>query len=502
MMINQTRIDWKAARTSYPCENTTRAGFPCQWTRRRGFTLVELLVVITIILLISAVALPTVLPALSHRQVSEGARILQGALVGARDSAIKSNAFSGIRLLPDPTINGIGPPNLPNGQPNPFAGRFDPNQPFASNRIIPIAAAPDYSEGLVSLYYSIFISTNNYLGYPYSSIALAGAVNVPCLVVEESVIGPGNLPNEPTSWFWNIRVGDKIQFNNAGNWYTVIGPMVIYPTNPLTPGQNPELFVNVGQPGTPSALSHVAGINPEYLLLVNGQDDNNNGWIDEGFDGVDNDHNQVTDEAAEWEVETWQGAMPNELLTAPHGVLPNLQYVIQRRPAPTGNAREVLLPTNVVIDLSTWGFPNLTSPSQERSRLPVNEYTGYVDIVVYPNGSVVPTTIYSTPSSVSMSGSFLHFWLAERSDVYPPFPNPPHNNSSPPYLPLPQGHAPNLFNGEAIKGEYRLVTLFTKTGQILTNDTVPFDNPAAPANGTYNANHPFIQAQQGVRGGQ
>src|SRR5262249_34664684 len=52
-------------------------------TRSRGFTLVELLVVITIILIVSAVALPTVLPAISHRQVSEGARILQGALVGA-----------------------------------------------------------------------------------------------------------------------------------------------------------------------------------------------------------------------------------------------------------------------------------------------------------------------------------------------------------------------------------------------------------------------------------
>ena len=32
-------------------------------------------------------------------------------------------------------------------------------------------------------------------------------------------------PNSPTSWFWNIRVGDKIQINNAGPWYTVVGPM-------------------------------------------------------------------------------------------------------------------------------------------------------------------------------------------------------------------------------------------------------------------------------------
>ena len=73
---------------------------------RRGFTLIELLVVILIILLVSAVVLPTVLPAISHRQVSEAARILQGALAGARDTAINNNAPAGIRLLPDPVLNG------------------------------------------------------------------------------------------------------------------------------------------------------------------------------------------------------------------------------------------------------------------------------------------------------------------------------------------------------------------------------------------------------------
>ncbi len=64
----------------------------------RGFTLVELLVVIVIILLVSVVALPTVLPAIQHRQVSEAARILQGALVGARDKAIHDNQPCGNRL--------------------------------------------------------------------------------------------------------------------------------------------------------------------------------------------------------------------------------------------------------------------------------------------------------------------------------------------------------------------------------------------------------------------
>ena len=133
-------------------ETVKRDEFACRASRRRGFTLIELLVVITIILIVSAVALPTVLPALSHRQVSEGARILQAALVGARDSAIKNNAPSGIRLLPDQVFSGIGPKFLPDGiTPNPFAGILDPNQPLASNRMIPIAPAPDYSEGVLSI---------------------------------------------------------------------------------------------------------------------------------------------------------------------------------------------------------------------------------------------------------------------------------------------------------------------------------------------------------------
>lgn len=494
------------------------------YPRRLGFTLVELLVVLLIILLVSAVTLPAVVSAISHRQVSEAARILQAALVGARDSAIHNNAISGIRLLPDPTINGI----------DPTTGLLSSAQPLAMSRIVPLEAAPDYDEGKISIIqdlaaYSPFPAATTPTApwgfpYPYPASTTTGV-----LMVEECPVDTTTfLPNEPTSWFWNIRIGDKIRIGNSGQYYTVVGPMA----NP-----NPELFVNDNPPGTPSLLQRIYSnatttpptplgtFNVEYLFLVNGQDDDNDGFVDDGWDGVDNDTQNGVDDPAEWtEQEKWMGALAGSLGavestvtslpafgsgTPPAGNTPGLlnqSYTITRRPAPSSGSREVALPSNVVIDLTTWAYP-----LQERSRFPVppsltpaapsqvvNPNSGSVDIVVNPDGSIVPSTVYSSPSSFGLNGAFLHFWLAERSDV-----TAPDTTGKYSLLPLPTGLAPrNFTSGAELKGEYSLVTVYSRTGQIIVNSPPRFDNPAHPANGTsYNLNIPFVEAQQGVRGG-
>ncbi len=273
---------------------------------RRGFTLIELLVVVVIILIVSALVLPVVIPATRHRQVSEAARVLQGTLVGARDQALHDNGPSGIRLLPD---SAFPLRYLANGQ-------IDPSQPLVASRIIPISPAPNYSEGKLTQWQGILPPTVAALPYPGPGTPgnpnpTYGQTSV--LMAYESITDGSGKINNPTSWFWNIRIGDKLQINQAGPWYTVVGPMSV------TPAQgNSELFVNVGQAGAKSPFPDPNGSGgfPEFLLLVNGRDDNGNGWIDEGWDGIDNDGINGVDDIGEWlaggppaapEIEKWSG---------------------------------------------------------------------------------------------------------------------------------------------------------------------------------------------------
>jgi prepilin-type N-terminal cleavage/methylation domain-containing protein len=498
---------------------TTEQSRQCsKGVRNRGFTLIELLVVIAIILMVSAVALTTILPAYNNLQFSGAARVLQGALSAARDTAINTGAPAGIRLLPDPTLNGIDPSTGNAGTPGLIP--LDPNRILASNRFIPIQLAPDYSEGLVTLDAGPPAAANyTAANFPYflQKVITPGNVVTPTyypattnhmLYLEQSVINTTTgLLNPPTSWYWNIRIGDKVQLANTGSSYTVVGPMTI---------DNPEFFVNVGPQGS-TALAYTGpnGItmNPEILFLVNGDDDNQDGYVDNGFDGIDNDGDGIADQItdtgnlSEWvEVETWQSSV----LHIPQGALPgwgslnwsvrDVPYTITRRPVVVPQARETALPSQVVVDLTT------ALTTQERSRLPVDPITGYVDIMLYPNGTVMPTTIYSNPSSFGMSSSFFHFWLADRTDLYDPF-----QQANVPYrLPMVASAANNYPNPNdtlgatrQLKGERLLVTLFTRTGALATNQIESFDGSG---NGTtvppsnHGINLPFLLPQQGVRG--
>ena len=407
--------------------------------RRPAFTLIELLVVITIIAIVSAVALPTLLPALNGRQVSETARLLQASIEGARDAAIRSNSPRGIRLLPDPAFPG---------------GAAGTNAMLAYSRIIPIEPAPDYTEGKVSIR---GIQTDAPVGFGGNALR-----------IEESRVDPMGLPNARTSWYWNVRVGDRMQIGGIRRMYTIVGPEVI---------ANPERFVNVGNPGTTPTNPNQAG--SEYLFLVNGVDDDGDGYVDEGFDGVNNDGNTtgtLVDELAEWESEAWVPPLGDMQVTT------DQPYIIKRRPVPTQGARVIPLPSNMVVDASSW------DSTQERSRLPLDPGTFTVEVMVAPNGQVIPNTFYSSPAAASIV-PFLHFWVAERGDVHPPTVPAKATPAGTPRLPMPEGVVAGA--AATLKGGRRLVSVNMRSGNVVSNEVETFD----PAN----VNAPYFEAQSGSR---
>jgi hypothetical protein len=477
--------------------------------------------VITIVGLLSVATLSAVLPALNHQQVGEAARILQAALVGARDAAIRDNAPRGIRLLPDPVLNGLDPTTK------------QPIRALAYNRFIPIEIPGEYTTGLAMIAMPLGAG-NTFTPYVEAGPNGDDGPNspndphpTPLRVDEELTQGNlGNIPNERTSWFWNIRIGDKIRLSSGGRYYTVVGPCVINPLNPKLPstlGANPELYVNDGPPGNPTASTGVVlppsafpGLTAEYLYVVNGEDDNHDGYVDNGWDGYDNNYNTIADDFQEWffppgnpEQEQWVGTeLTQLLLNTPNiatGIRPpvtDLHYSILRRPTPTAGAREITLPGGIVIDATSWNSP----AGAERSRLPVDSRTMYVDILVNQNGQVVPTTAYSSPTAFS-NLPFYHFWLTERQDVHelsdlwginaasPLGANANPNSGSTFELPLPSSFYAGLgtppASATALQGERALVTLFARTGQLTSTSLENFS--------ITDINAPFYAAQSGAR---
>src|SRR5436309_13148115 len=68
---------------------------------RRGFTLVELLVVATIMLLLAAAAAPVALTLLNGRSLREASSSVQAVIAGARDRASAARDARGVRLITD-----------------------------------------------------------------------------------------------------------------------------------------------------------------------------------------------------------------------------------------------------------------------------------------------------------------------------------------------------------------------------------------------------------------
>jgi prepilin-type N-terminal cleavage/methylation domain-containing protein len=361
--------------------------------RRGGFTLIELLIVISIVLMVAVSVLPSVVNSYREWDALKAAQLVQGSLVEARDAVSSSGLPRGVRFVPDAVTRVQD-------------GTIDPSVPLVSSRIVPLDVPSPYENGRVNI-------------IPAAAYPAAVTGGRPCLVLEEApgkwhriVNGPTFdvwTVNEPTGWAWNVRVGERIVIG-TGATYTICGPMAIPPGD-----GNPEGFVNYGPPGTapnldriyPSSDGQERRATPEYLLLVNGLDDDRDGYTDEGWDGLDNDPNGLTDEPSEWEPERWNEPQRTSTAIATYRVL--------RRPVPSGVRREVSLPRSAVVDFTGWaGVP-------QRSAVVVDRYSGAVDVMIDPSGRFTWDSPYGPMSQSGMERSaHAHFWIGSRADVAEP----------------------------------------------------------------------------------
>jgi len=559
-----------------------------QKSARHGFTLVELLVVLFIVGLVSAATLPIIIPTLNQRQVQEGSRILQQALINARFAAMSTGRPAGVRLLPDPVYNG------PDGT--------DLLRPLAYNRMLQLEPAPDFSDGELVIhrngasgkdvvdFFSNSVSwRQRMIGTPPNADVSKGPQDPyridPRIVLRQfkkkSLGAP--TPVEPTSWSWNIRAGDRIAVGVQNNInFVIAGPIAPFvggkSYNPFT--YNPERFVNLGNPDVmttyqlptyypnvydPLNLNIPDYYRSEILYVVNegnrifnGVDDNEDGVPDPAFNGVDDDGVNGIDDPCEVffalnksgnpidpQVDV-VGPMLARMTGQPQDVIYNAiietlratfewdpavlslgsgnnspqEYTIKRRMVPSANSAEVGLPADVVIDATTalTGYvdsstnpplfvPQLAPPNvnysntntvtmSERSRLPIDPFTRYVDIIFQPDGQVV-TSAASSVTSAPFQVPFYHLWLADRGDVFPPTDlSKAGGKLSSPRLPLAQGNVlqnqhMNAANDEwALKNERRLITIQTRTGRITSQSLEMFD--------ATDASVPYQDAQKGI----
>lgn len=94
---------------------------------RAGFTLIEMLVVVTLVLIMVSLTVVAVGTMQNSDRIRSSARTIQSALLGARDQAAFAKAPRGLRFL------------------------FDPDRPWVCTSMIYVAPQPDYRVGTVQL---------------------------------------------------------------------------------------------------------------------------------------------------------------------------------------------------------------------------------------------------------------------------------------------------------------------------------------------------------------
>lgn len=202
----------------------------------RGFTLIELMVVVTIILLLAVMTASAINLTISGDKVRAGSRQVQSFLSGARDRAIYSREPRGVRFMLDPTNNRTVSSMV-------FIGPTDP-----------------WTQGLVRL----------------ERLDVNGDMSADSPGSAAFVLGGYDDTNNPTDWLNLYKQGliyngtrVKIPNDDTGQWYTITTDLLASGASPYPRLHLTTAYQGPGQPNQNStsveALAQDAG-RKTYLL--------------------------------------------------------------------------------------------------------------------------------------------------------------------------------------------------------------------------------------------
>ncbi|MDG2388945.1 MAG: prepilin-type N-terminal cleavage/methylation domain-containing protein [Planctomycetaceae bacterium] len=138
--------------------NTRRHSDAAITDKRSGFTMVELLIAVSILLVLAGITVSTLNYSAEKEKISNGTRDMQSYLKGARDRAIFRRSPTGVRLVLDdngPTNNAGNPITVSSmvyiGSPEPFVGQLSIDMSGSQRNLILITTGADGEPGMAGV---------------------------------------------------------------------------------------------------------------------------------------------------------------------------------------------------------------------------------------------------------------------------------------------------------------------------------------------------------------
>ena len=438
-----------------------------------GFTLVELLVVITVLLILIVMTVSAIDFTFSSERLKAGARQVQSALAGARDRAIFAKERRGLRFL----VNSSDPSTI---------------ESRVVTSMIYIGASGDWTEGLIRLER---LDNNN------DNIADTEDANGNNMLdAGEDTNGNNNLDKQQVL----IVRGDA-----QCAWYTLKERGFLGYFEDLN--FNGTLDAGEDQNGN--------GLLDLDALRIKIPADDNGSWYTVLTHRL-TPTNQVLELVTPYRD---RGTLPPTNVVAfmindPNTYIGPSTYILELPPRVLTEAQPILLPAGVCIDLDgsqvprTWrsfgedlndnGVLNAGEDANMNGQLDRTSYSARMDVLFSPRGVVT--------GSVAAEG-LLHLYVAELKDVQraveigvnvsgsPVLRRPVHGNVQLSLNRVPSQIVPgeNQFTPEEPIGQRTIVSIFTQTGKMSSHAIKPTD-----ANGDGYADNPFLFSTQGEAASQ